>query len=372
MTHIGTHTATLLLEDGTVFKGKAYGIKGTTTGEVCFNTGMTGYQEVFTDPSYYNQILITTNPHIGNYGAMAGDSESEKVQIAGLICKNFTIPYHRPMADQSIQDYLETENLVCISDIDTRSIVKKIRSEGAMNAIISSEHEDLDVLKKLLSEAPRMDGLELASKVSTKEAYFVGDENADHKVAVLDFGTKRNILNCIAERGAYLKVFPAKTPFAEIKSWNPDAYFLSNGPGDPSSMDYAIETTKQILESKMPTFGICLGHQILSLANGVSTYKMHHGHRGANHPVKNLITGKCEITTQNHGFAVNREELVAKSDQIRVTHINLNDDTIEGIELINQPVFSVQHHPEANPGPHDSRYLFDQFIDIITNHKSKL
>ncbi len=369
VSHIGTHTATLLLEDGTVYKGKAYGIKSTTSGEICFNTGMTGYQEVFTDPSYYNQILVTTNAHIGNYGTKAGDTESKGVQIAGLICKNFTIDYHRPLADQSIQEYFEQESLVCISDIDTREIVKRIRDKGAMNAVISSEHEDVETLQKILDETPSMDGLELASKVSTTEPYYLGNPEAEHKVAVLDFGTKRNILNCIAERGAYLKVFPAKTDFETIQSWGPDGFFLSNGPGDPSSMDYAIETTKQILETKKPIFGICLGHQILSLAKGVSTYKMHHGHRGANHPVINLNTGKCEITTQNHGFAVSSEELEAKSDEIKVTHKNLNDDTIEGIELIGQPGFSVQHHPEANPGPHDSRYLFDQFIEIISNHK---
>ena len=370
MTYIGTHTATLLLEDGTIFKGKAYGIKGTTSGEICFNTGMTGYQEVFTDPSYYQQILVNTNVHIGNYGIRKADQESDKVQIAGLIVKNFTDDYHRPMADQSIQEYLEEENLVCISGIDTRSLVRKIRSEGAMNAIISSEHQDIDVLKKMLADTPSMDGLELSSKVTTDEAYFVGDENSDLKVAVLDFGTKRNILNSIAERGAYLKVFPAKTSVDELLAWNPDGIFLSNGPGDPSAMDYAIASTKSLLETGKPMFGICLGHQILSLANDISTYKMHHGHRGANHPVKNLQTGLCEITTQNHGFAVNAEELAAKKDTIEITHINLNDNTIEGIELIGKPVFSVQHHPEAAPGPHDSRYLFDKFIENIKNHKS--
>jgi carbamoyl-phosphate synthase small subunit len=369
VSHIGTHTATLLLEDGTVYKGKAYGIKSTTSGEICFNTGMTGYQEVFTDPSYYNQILVTTNAHIGNYGTKAADTESKGVQIAGLICKNFSIDYHRPLADQSIQEYFEQESLVCISDIDTREIVKRIRDKGAMNAVISSEHQDISVLEKILKETPSMEGLELASKVSTKEAYYLGNPEEEYKVAVLDFGTKTNILNCIAERGAYLKVFPAKTDFETIAAWNPDGFFLSNGPGDPSSMEYAIETTKKILETNKPTFGICLGHQILSLAQGVSTYKMHNGHRGANHPVINLDTGKCEITTQNHGFAVSKEELEAKSDTIKVTHKNLNDDTIEGIEIIGKPAFSVQHHPEANPGPHDSRYLFDKFISLIKNHK---
>jgi carbamoyl-phosphate synthase small subunit len=361
--------AVVLFEDGSFFEGKAAGITGTTFGEVCFNTGMTGYQEIFTDPSYYGQVLVTTNVHIGNYGIKATDTESSKVQIAGLICKNFTNDYSRPMADQDIQHYFEENNLVCIYDIDTRSIVKNIRDKGAMNCIISSEIFDIDTLKAKLKDVPSMEGLELASHVTTAEPYVMGDETSDIRIAVLDFGTKRNILRSLADRGCYLKVFPAKASLSDMISFNSDGYFLSNGPGDPSAMHYAISTVKEILKLKKPVFGICLGHQILALANDISTYKMHHGHRGANHPVINLNTGKCEITSQNHGFTVSEKEVLALLDTIEVTHRNLNDDTIEGIKMKNQPAFSVQYHPEANPGPHDSKYLFDQFCDNIKKSK---
>ncbi|MBI5916740.1 MAG: glutamine-hydrolyzing carbamoyl-phosphate synthase small subunit, partial [Bacteroidetes bacterium] len=323
--------AVLLLEDGTVFYGKSAGKIGTTTGEVCFNTGMTGYQEVFTDPSYFGQILVTTNAHIGNYGTRISETESADIKIAGLVCKNFTEQYSRLMATESIQDYFEQENLVGISDVDTRAIVRHIRSKGAMNAIISSENLDLEALKKQLAAVPSMDGLELASVVSTPKPYFIGNSDARFKVAVLDFGVKRNILNCLVERGCYLQVFPAKTHFAEIKKWDPDGYFLSNGPGDPAPMDYAVETAKAVLKENKPLFGICLGHQILAMAMGIPTYKMHHGHRGINHPVKNLLTGRCEITSQNHGFGVSAEALEQHKDKIEVTHRNLNDNTVEGI-----------------------------------------
>ena len=364
MSELQQTPAVLLLEDGTVFHGNAAGKIGTTTGEICFNTGMTGYQEIFTDPSYYGQILVTTNAHIGNYGTKDSETESEDIKIAGLICKNFTYQYSRPQADQSIQEYFESENLVGISDVDTRAIVRHIRSKGAMNAIISSEILDVKQLKQKLGEVPNMKGLELASVVSTKEPYHIGDPHAELKVAVLDFGTKRNILNCLAERGCYLKVFPAKTPIEELKAFNPDGYFLSNGPGDPAPMDYAVKTAKEILELDKPLFGICLGHQVLALAMDLPTYKMHHGHRGINHPVKNIVTGSCEITSQNHGFGVN-PDAVRASDKIEITHVNLNDDTIEGIKIKGKKAFSVQYHPEASPGPHDARYLFDQFIDLM-------
>ena len=357
--------AVLLLQDGTVFHGKAAGKIGTTTGEVCFNTGMTGYQEIFTDPSYYRQIVVMTNAHIGNYGTRINETESENMKIAGLVCKNFTSQYHRPMATESIQVYFEDEKMVGISDVDTRAIVRHIRSKGAMNAIISSETLDIEELKKKLAAEPDMEGLELASLVSTQKPYILGNSSARFKVAVLDFGVKRNILNCMVERGLYLQVFPAKTSMAELKKWNPDGYFLSNGPGDPSTMDYAVETTKAILTENKPLFGICLGHQILALAMGISTYKMHHGHRGINHPVKNLVTGHCEITSQNHGFAVSAKELEAHKDSIEVTHLNLNDNTIEGLRVKNKKAFSVQYHPEASPGPHDARYLFDQFVQMM-------
>lgn len=359
--------AVLLLEDGTVFHGKSAGKIGTTTGELCFNTGMTGYQEIFTDPSYYRQILVMTNAHIGNYGIKVIESESDSVKIAGLVCKNFTWQYSRPQADESIQEYFEGEGVVGISDVDTRAIVRHIRSKGAMNAIISSETTDIEELKKMLKAVPPMEGLELASEVSTKEPYFIGNSGAKYKVAVLDLGVKRSILNCLVDRGCYLQVFPAKTAFEEMKAWNPDGYFLSNGPGDPASMDYAVETAKAILAEDKPLFGICLGHQILARAMGIKTYKMHHGHRGINHPVKNLVSGHCEITSQNHGFGVLAEDLEQHQDLLEITHRNLNDNTVEGIRVKNKKAFSVQYHPEASPGPHDARYLFDEFIEILKN-----
>lgn len=357
--------AILLLEDGTHFEGTAAGRIGTATGEICFNTGMTGYQEIFTDPSYFGQIMVMTNPHIGNYGIKNLDSQSQGMKIAGLVCKKFTNKYSRPMADTSIQDYFEENDTVAISDVDTRAIVKRIRTSGAMNAIISSEILDLDKLKTLLKEVPSMEGLELASKVSTKDPYLIGDSSADLKVAVLDYGVKKNILNCLVDQGCYLKVFPAKTTFEEVEKWNPEGIFLSNGPGDPASMDYAVSLAKKALVADKPLFGICLGHQILARACDIDTYKMKHGHRGLNHPVKNLLTGKCEITSQNHGFGVSAETIRANADKVEVTHINLNDDTIEGIKVINKKAFSVQYHPEASPGPHDARYLFSEFKSLM-------
>lgn len=361
--------AVLLLEDGTIFHGKSAGKIGTTTGEICFNTGMTGYQEIFTDPSYFGQLLVATNAHIGNYGIKESEAESGNIKIAGLICKNFNHDYSRTKADMSIQTYFENEELVGISDVDTRAIVRHIRSKGAMNAIISSEISDVKMLTKQLKKVPNMDGLELASTVSTKESYTLGSADAKYRIAALDFGIKKNILRCFAERDCYVKVFPAKTTFKELEAWKPDGYFLSNGPGDPAPMKYAVKTAKAILKKDKPLFGICLGHQILALAVDIPTYKMHHGHRGINHPVKNLITGKCEITSQNHGFGVSPDAIKANSDVVEITHRNLNDDTIEGIRVIGKNAFSVQYHPEASPGPHDSRYLFDFFIEMMEKNK---
>ena len=363
--------AILLLDDGSVYEGLAAGKVGTTSGEICFNTGMTGYQEIYTDPSYFGQVIVNTNVHVGNYGVKDDDAESGNVQISGMICKSFISDYSRNLADNNINDYFEQEGITCIYDVDTREIVKKIRNKGAMNCIISSEDLDIDSLKVKLSKVPSMEGLELASKVSTKEVYTLGDENSSVQIAVLDFGTKKNILECLASRGAHLKVFPATTSVAELQKFGADGYFLSNGPGDPSSMDYAIATVKELLNSEKPVFGICLGHQLLALASDIPTYKMHHGHRGINHPVKNLLTGTCEITSQNHGFAVNASEIEKRSEDVEVTHLNLNDNTVEGIRLKNKPAFSVQYHPEAAPGPHDSRYLFDQFIELIKKENSK-
>jgi carbamoyl-phosphate synthase small subunit len=359
--------AILILEDGNVFHGKAFGKVGTATGELCFNTGMTGYQEVFTDPSYYGQIVIMNNVHIGNYGVKKEDVESTSVKVKGVIGKNLEEQYSRFQADNSLQKYFEEQNIVAIDGIDTRSLVAHVRTQGAMNCIISSEIFDEKELKKMLKEVPSMDGLELASVVSTKNNYELGNPDSDIRVAVLDYGIKQNILNCLLERGAYVKVFNAKTTFEEIEEFKPDGYFISNGPGDPEPMDYAVETIKQILNKNKPLFGICLGQQLLALANDIPTFKMHHGHRGLNHPVKNVITGKCEITTQNHGFGVD-PDAIKKAKNIEVTHVNLNDDSIEGIRLKDKPAFSVQYHPEATPGPHDSRYLFDDFISMITKN----
>lgn len=364
MTNYTTLPAILLLQDGTVYHGKAAGKIGTTTGEICFNTGMTGYQEIFTDPSYFGQIMITTNAHIGNYGISSEENESDKIQIAGLVCKNYNISYSRHQADKSIQNYFEEQNLVGIAEVDTRALVRHIRHQGAMNAIISSEILDVEVLKKKLAEVPSMDGLELSSQVSTQAPYTYGNENAAHKVAVLDLGIKKNILRNFDDRDVFVKVFPAKTSFQEMEKWNPDGYFISNGPGDPAAMPYALDTVKSIIQTDKPMFGICLGHQLLALANGIRTEKMFNGHRGINHPVKNIITGSCEITSQNHGFGIVAED-AETSDQVEVTHRNLNDKTVEGIRVKNKKAFSVQYHPESSPGPHDSRYLFDQFEAML-------
>jgi carbamoyl-phosphate synthase small subunit len=356
--------AVLVLEDGTTCYGQAFGANGTTGGEICFNTGMTGYQEVFTDPSYYGQVLIMNNVHIGNYGVKDEDVESDSIKIKGLIGRNLEDLFSRRQAKGSLDEYLKKQNIVAIEGVDTRALVAHIRSKGAMNCMISSEILDAEELKKKLSEVPSMDGLELASIVSTNVPYELGDPGSPIKIAVLDYGTKRNILNCMVERGAHVKVFPAKTPLEELRQFNPTGYFISNGPGDPAAMPYAVETVKGILQDDKPTFGICLGHQLLALANDIPTFKMHHGHRGLNHPVKNLVTGKCEITTQNHGFGVD-PEAVRNAAHIEITHVNLNDSSIEGIRVKGKPAFSVQYHPESTPGPHDSRYLFDDFIQLI-------
>lgn len=357
--------AILLLEDGTLFHGRAAGKTGTTTGEICFNTGMTGYQEIFTDPSYYGQVLVATNVHIGNYGIKQDESESDSTKIAGFVCRNFNIPYSRKTADQTIQDYFEKQGLVAIWDIDTRALVQHIRQRGAMNCIISSETDDIEALNLQLAATPSMDGLELSSKVSTQASYFVGNPEAERRIAVMDYGVKKNILRCLEARGCYLKVFPAKTDFAEVAAWNPHGYFLSNGPGDPSAMPYAVNTAKKMLAEEKPLFGICLGQQLLALAAGLPTYKLHHGHRGLNHPVKNLVSGRCEITSQNHGFGVLETAVYDSPSLVEATHLNLNDNTVEGIRLKNKPAFSVQYHPEASPGPHDARYLFDEFVAML-------
>jgi carbamoyl-phosphate synthase small subunit len=359
--------ALVLLADGTIFYGKSVGGKeGTAFGEVCFNTGMTGYQEIFTDPSYFGQIMVTANAHIGNYGTHPEEVESDGVKIAGLVCRNFSYPFSRTSADQSLEDFLSKNNLFAISDVDTRALVAYIRDNGAQNAVISTRVDEIEALKKELAQVPDMKGLELSSKVSTIEPYTVGDPEAKYRVAALDLGIKKNILRHLASRECYVKVFPYDAKFDTLKEFNPDGYFLSNGPGDPEPLTQAIETTRAILNEGAPVFGICLGHQILALANGVSTFKMHNGHRGINHPVKNLLTGKGEITSQNHGFAVSREETEAHSD-LEITHLHLNDNTVAGIRVKGKPAFSVQYHPEASPGPNDATYLFDQYVTSLAD-----
>lgn len=372
MSDMEQRTAKVLLEDGTLFIGRAAGVVGTATGEICFNTGMTGYQEIFTDPSYYGQILVAATSHIGNYGIKEDEVESDSVKIAGFICKKFSEIFSREAADESLQSYFERDNIVAVCEVDTRAIVRHIRDKGAMNVIISSEDKTIDELKEELAKVPSMEGLELSSKVTTSKSYEMNNgSDSKFKVAVLDIGVKKNILRNLVQRGCHVKVFPMDTSFEEMMSWEPDGFMLSNGPGDPSALPGVIETVKKITDSEIPAFGICLGHQVLSLSLGLSTFKMHNGHRGINHPVKNLRTGKCEVTSQNHGFVVNMEEAEA-NENIEVTHVHLNDGTLAGIRHKSKPVFSVQYHPEASPGPHDASYLFDEFIEKMVSTKEQI
>jgi len=361
MSSISKSPAILVLEDGTVFKGKSLGKIGTATGEICFNTGMTGYQEIYTDPSYFGQIIINTSSHIGNYGTINSEQESNNPQINGVIINEYSVVYSRYNSTSSLEDYFLKNKTVAIYDIDTRKLVKYVRDKGAMNAIISSENLDISFLKEKLKKVPSMINLELSSRVTTKKEYMYGDESAKYKVAVLDLGCKKSILNNFTSRNVICKVFPAKTSFNKMNEWQPNGFFISNGPGDPASMDYAVDTIKKILDINKPLFGICLGHQLMARACDISTFKLHNGHRGINHPVKNLETGKSEVTSQNHGFSVDYNE-VDKSKNIKLTHVNLNDNSVEGTKIIGKKAFSVQYHPESSPGPHDSRYLFDNFI----------
>lgn len=362
------NSAILLLSDGTIFYGKSIGISGTTVGELCFNTGMTGYQEIFTDPSYFGQIMVATNAHIGNYGVNEVDIEADQIMISGLVCRNFSFTHSRAGAG-SLLEYFEKQNLVCISDVDTRALVAYIRDNGAMNAIISTDGKSIEELKELLAEVPGMEGLELASVVSTEQPYYIGNENATFRIAALDLGIKKNILRNLAKRDCYIKVFPFDTSYDTMKQFDPHGFFLSNGPGDPKPLLVAQETARKILENNDPLFGICLGHQIIALANGIPTYKMFNGHRGINHPIKNVLTGEGEITSQNHGFAVNKDE-VLKNPDFEITHLHINDQTVAGMRMKSKNCFSIQYHPEASPGPHDSSYLFDEFIENIRNHQS--
>ncbi len=361
--------AVLLLADGTSFRGRAIGAHGITTGEICFNTGMTGYQEIFTDPSYTGQIMTMATAHVGNYGVKEDEVESSRVRIAGLVVKKFSEIWSRTGGTGSLEDYLKRSGVVGISDIDTRKLVRHIRDHGAQNALISSTEMDVEVLKRKLAEAPSMAGLELSSTVSTKEVYVVGQASASFRVALVDFGVKLNIERCLTERDCQVKVFPMGTELDELLAWKPHGFLLSNGPGDPGAMPSSVALVKAIVESGVPVFGICLGHQLLAESQGIGTEKMHHGHRGINHPIKNLITGHDETTSQNHGFVANREE-TERNAAVEITHVHLNDGSIAGIRLKGRPVFSVQYHPEAGPGPYDARYLFDDFIANMRSHTS--
>ena len=361
--------AIVVLADGTKFFGKSIGIDGTGYGEICFNTGMTGYQEIFTDPSYYGQIMVTTNAHIGNYGVLSDDAQSEDIKISGLICKNFSYNQTRFSAESNLFSYFKNYNKVGVYDVDTRALVSYIRDNGAMNAVITTELDRLDDIIIELKNLPNMDGLELASKVSTKKPYFLGNSDSKYKVSVLDLGVKKKILDHLVKRDVYLKVFPYDSSFEILSSWNPHGYFISNGPGDPKPLLKAQNVAKQIIQKNLPLFGICLGHQVIAIANGVSTYKMFNGHRGINHPVINHNTGKGEITSQNHGFAIDRDA-AESNPNIIISHSHLNDNTVAGIKIKSKKCFSVQYHPEAAPGPNDSNYLFDKFLELIKNFSS--
>jgi carbamoyl-phosphate synthase small subunit len=369
MNYKALNKAVVVLADGTKFFGKSIGIDGTGFGEICYNTGMTGYQEIFTDPSYYGQIMVTTNAHIGNYGVLDDDAQSKGIKIAGLICKNFSYTQTRPSAKGDLLSYFKENKIVGVSDVDTRALVSYIRDNGAMNAVITTELDHLDELVIKLQKLPSMDGMELASKVSTKKIFFIGDPKAKYKVSALDLGVKKSILNHLAKRDVCVKVFPYDSSFEMLSEWKPDAYFISNGPGDPKPLLQAQDLAKKIIKKNLPLFGICLGHQVIAIANGIPTYKMFNGHRGINHPVINHETGKGEITSQNHGFAVDKEAAELNPDII-ITHSHLNDGTIAGIKIKSKNCFSVQYHPEAAPGPNDSNYLFDQFLDLIKTFSS--
>ena len=354
------NAAVLLLDDGKLFKGTTFGATGQSIGEVCFNTGMTGYQEILTDPSYAKQIVTMTAPHIGNYGINTEDIESEKIQVSGFVIKEESLFPSSWRSEMSLGDYLKKQNIVGIKNIDTRALTRHLRDNGAMNGIISSIKDNKNKLTSKLKSSPSMTGLDLAKIVSTKNIYDWSDKG-EYRVAAIDFGIKKNILRLLEELDCQVTVFPANATAKDILSFDPDGVFLSNGPGDPAAVKYGIETVKQIL-GKKPIFGICLGHQILAIALGAKTFKLKFGHRGINHPVKNMVEKTIEITSQNHGFAVDLESL---PKNVISTHINLNDNTSAGIESIDYPAFSVQYHPESSPGPHDSRYLFKKFIRMM-------
>ena len=378
--------AILALADGTVFIGNSIGATGTTVGEVVFNTAITGYQEILTDPSYCQQIVTLTYPHIGNYGVNAEDVEADKVHAAGLIIKDLPLLASNFRQTETLSQYLVRENTVAIANIDTRKLTRLLRSKGAQNGAIVGLAAGQAVTQALIDEAvakakaaPNMAGLDLAKVVTTAQRYEwtqtewklgsgYGELTAPQfHVVAYDFGVKKNILRMLAERGCKVTVVPAKTPAADVLALNPDGVFLSNGPGDPAPCDYAIEAARTLMDSGVPTFGICLGHQIMALASGAKTFKMANSHHGANHPVKDLDTGRVSITSQNHGFAVDMDSLPAT---LRPTHISLFDGTLQGLERTDKPAFCFQGHPEASPGPHDIAYLFDRFTRAMQATKA--
>jgi carbamoyl-phosphate synthase small subunit len=357
--------AMLMLEDGRTFAGEAYGATGTAFGEVVFNTSMTGYQEVLTDPSYAGQIVTMTYPLIGNYGVNAEDEESRRPQVAGFVVHEASPVFSNWRAEEGLEPYLERSGVVAITGVDTRALTRHIRSRGAMRGAIARADADRDELLARIRAQPRMEGLDLACGVSTTERYVVEPEGERRfRVLAYDFGVKSHSLKLLAAEGCEITVLPATTPKEEILAARPDGLFVSNGPGDPEAVGHALESIRALAEQDTPIFGICLGHQLIARAFGATTYKLHYGHRGGNHPVLRLADGAVEITAQNHGFAVqgDPETGVEGAPELAVTHVNLNDGTVEGLEHREHPVFSVQYHPEAAPGPHDSRYLFDRFV----------
>jgi carbamoyl-phosphate synthase small subunit len=377
--------ALLALADGTVFVGNSIGAPGATAGEVVFNTALTGYQEILTDPSYAHQIVTLTYPHIGNYGVNAEDVEAGKVHAAGLIIRDLPLIASSFRADMTLQQYLKREKTVGIANIDTRKLTRILRTKGAQNgcivALADGEEVTPAVIEKAVARAraeKSMAGLDLAQEVSVGKSYdwdqtewqlgtgYGHLEQPKYHVVAFDYGVKKNILRMLAERGCKVTVVPARTPAAEVRKLKPDGVFLSNGPGDPEPCDYAIAATRELVEDGYPTFGICLGHQILALASGAKTFKMKFGHHGANHPVKDLDTGRVSITSQNHGFAVDEKTLPAN---LRATHISLFDGTLQGLARTDKPAFCFQGHPEASPGPHDIGYLFDRFTGLMDEKK---
>ena len=358
--------AKLALSDGTVVEGVAFGRRGLTGGELCFNTSMTGYQEIMTDPSYYGQLMMMTQPHIGNYGASAEDMEAGSPMVAGFVVRDYPRRHSNPQADETLEQFMQRHGLVGIAGVDTRALVRHVRDEGVMNAVISSDELDDDTLIQKAKNWPSMAGRELASKV-TVDAPYTFCEGEGPRITVYDFGVKKNILRSFRRRGCTVKVVPGDTALSDVLDWDPDGLFFSNGPGDPRPMTDAIETVSAAIDTGLPLFGICLGHQLMSLAEGFEVYKMFVGHRGANHPVKNLDTEQVEVTTQNHGFAVDPKSI--DPETARVTHVNLNDDTIEGLRFKQFAGMSLQYHPEASPGPHDSHYHFDRFMELVAEER---